>query len=299
MRKILFLCLCLLFLSRTATTDFGDFSGGSDYGGGSDSGWSSSGSGGWSSGGGGGYGISSGSTEDTVIILALMAVGFIVMFGIGVAGGSINQQDTDNPPGAERTDPRTLRPIGSYSSVDPNFSEEAFKRRLSNIYVELQHAWQAKDLKPVRPFLTDVLFFQYDRQLNNYRDSGTTNVMEQIEVQEVFISGWKREGEEDVIIAELRAKLIDYVIDDATGQLVRGSRTAEKHMEYEYAMSRRAGVKTSGSGRMRTVKCPNCGFAVVINQSAVCPYCDSRIRASAIDWTISGIKGLSQRTVGK
>ena len=200
---------------------------------------------------------------------------------------------------AERTDPSTLRPISDYRSVDPDFSEEAFKRRRSAIYVHLQHAWQAKDLKPVQPFLTDALFYQYDRQLNNYRDSGTTNVMEQIEVQDVSISGWKREGEEDVIIAELRAKLIDYVINDATGELVRGSRTAEKHMEYEYAMSRRTGVKTPVSSRKRTVKCPNCGFAVVINQSAVCPYCDSRIQASAIDWTISGIKGLSQRTVEK
>ena len=381
MRKILLLCLFLLFLTHTAATDFGDFSGDSDYGGGWDSGWSSSSSSDWSSsyssssshsssgysssssssgysgssgshsssgysssgysgsssshssssysgssgsssgsssGGSSGSSGNSGSSgksgssksgySDNVYIIEsiLTCVVFVaVLFGSFALGSSFDsdimddQEASDDPPGAERTDPSTLRPISDYCSVDPDFLTWAFKQRLSNIYIELQHAWQAKDLEPVRPYLTDALFQQYDLQLNNYRRTGTTNVMEQVAVQGITLIGWMQQGNEDVIIARLQARLIDYVVNDATGELVRGSRTAEKYMTYEYSMSRRTGAKTASTDGMRTVNCPNCGSALDINQSAVCPYCGSTVQAQAANWVISGIKGLSQRTVEK
>ena len=343
MRKTLFLCLCfcLLFLSRTAATDFGDFSGDNDYGSSSDSGWSSSGSysdsgsysssggysgsGGWSGGGwdsgysssGGhsssGDGWSGGTRGDPSvgdsIALGILAILFVpILLALNMAGSSWftsgrsspkPKRRSVDPPGAARTNPYTLLSIKGYPSVDPGFTEEGFRKRLSYIYVQLQHAWQAKDLKPVRPYLTDALFQQYDLQLNSYRNTGTTNVMENITVQNVTLSGWKRQGEEDLIVAVLRARLRDYVIEDATGKLVRGSRTAEKIMEYEYTMTRPRGVKTGTAGGMQTVNCPNCGSALSINQSTVCPYCGSTVQAPAANWVISEIKGLSQRTVGK
>ena len=333
MRKVLFFCLCILILSRVAADDFGDFSGSYDYGGGG--GWSSSG-GGWSSGGGGGGwsgsggGYSGGSRSGggysgggggDVLFLALAVVGTLAVFGIGYFFkyylGDLFEGDLDptpdrkrystpvrriynpQPPGAVRTSMYDVKPIISYSSVDPNFSVEAFKQRLSNIYVRLQNAWQAKDLEPVRPFLTDALYNQYDMQLSNYRHTKTTNVVEHIAVLGISITGWKQQGGEDVIIAVLRSRINDYVIDDATGQVVRGSRTAEKFMEYEYALSRKTGVKTASAKGVRTVNCPNCGSPIDINQSAVCKYCGSTLQAAPEDWVISGIKGLSQRTVGK
>ena len=408
MRKILFLCLCILVLSRVAADDFGDFSGSYDYGGwsSSDSGWSSSSSdwssssssgwssssSGWDSGysssssshssysssgyssgyssssGSSGYSGSSGSSSysssssgssgsssyssssgsynssgrnesyssaydglfkalNKALMLFVVAVFvFVVIMSFRlrkqienkpiVQAGSNTNDPEDRfqppsftrqtqrkretvPPGAMRTSIYDVKPIISYSSVDPNFSVEAFKQRLSNIYVRLQNAWQAKDLEPVRPFLTDALYNQYDMQLSNYRHTKTTNVVEHIAVLGISITGWKQQGGEDVIIAVLRSRINDYVIDDATGQVVRGSRTAEKFMEYEYALSRKTGVKTASAKGVRTVNCPNCGSPIDINQSAVCKYCGSTLQAAPEDWVISGIKGLSQRTVGR
>ena len=337
MKKILLFCLCILILSRVAADDFGDFSGSYDYGGGggwssSGGGWSSSGGGGgwssgggsggggWSGGGGGGYSGGGGGGGDVLVIL-LAVVGTLAVIGIPYFFkyymGDLFEGDCDptpdrkrystpgrriyvpQPPGAMRTSIYDVKPIISYSSVDPNFSVEAFKQRLSNIYVRLQNAWQAKDLEPVRPFLTDALYNQYDMQLSNYRHTKTTNVVEHIAVLGISITGWKQQGGEDVIIAVLRSRINDYVIDDATGQVVRGSRTAEKFMEYEYALSRKTGVKTASAKGVRTVNCPNCGSPIDINQSAVCKYCGSTLQAAPEEWVISGIKGLSQRTVGK
>ena len=324
MRKVLFFCLCILILSRVAADDFGDFAGSSDYGGSdsgwssSDSGWSSSGggwdSGSWDSGYSGGYRGGGGSLSGGAMLIALVAM--IVLAGISYCVNNytndpfgrndysrrtttpVRRATNPRPSGAMRTSIYDVKPIISYSSVDPNFSVEAFKQRLSNIYVRLQNAWQAKDLEPVRPFLTDALYNQYDMQLSNYRHTKTTNVVEHIAVLGISITGWKQQGGEDVIIAVLRSRINDYVIDDATGQVVRGSRTAEKFMEYEYALSRKTGVKTASAKGVRTVNCPNCGSPIDINQSAVCKYCGSTLQAAPEDWVISGIKGLSQRTVG-
>ena len=64
--------------------------------------------------------------------------------------------------------PRDLQPIESYKELDPGFEAAEFQARLSNLYVQLQNCWTAKDLSPMRPYMTDVVYEQFERQLSNY-----------------------------------------------------------------------------------------------------------------------------------
>lgn len=76
------------------------------------------------------------------------------------------------------------------------------------------------------------------------------------------------------------------------------SKTAEKFMTYEYTLIRKSGMKTTQpSGETRTVTCPKCGAPVDINKSAECEYCGNILTVDAAEWTISNIKGISQRTM--
>ena len=234
-----------------------------------------------------------------VVILRVRSGG-----GPGFGGGSSRKKragtkaGTPVAPGAEPTPQSALRNISEYYRFDPDFSEAELYEKISNWYVKFQNAWQDRNLEELRPYLTDAFYAQMDRQLDAYRQKKQTPHVERIAVLGTSLSGWQRRGGEDILVARLRTRIVDYVTDDATGRIVRGSNTAEKFMEYEWTLTRRTGVKTVTGEGARVQNCPNCGGAININRTARCPYCDSIVTVDSSDWAVSAIKGISQRTRG-
>lgn len=296
--------------------DFGDFGGDNDYGGGGD----------WGGGGGDYGGSSSDSDGDGIfwIIIELFRLIYrlfgwpgVIIFTLILIGGYMllkkknknrPQQPTsqqhyqshqpNQPAGAQRTDASTLHSMSEYLALDPEFSEAEFKEKLSNMYVHFQNSWQAKDMSDLRPYLTDAMYAQFDRQLDNYRQNKQTNRIERIAVLDVTLRGWKQQSGNDVIVAELRTRIVDYVVDDTTGVVIRGSNTAEKFMTYEWTLVRTSGQTTGGLSGLTAQTCPHCGAKININHSAKCEYCDSILTVDTFDWVVSGIKGISQQTRG-
>jgi len=198
--------------------------------------------------------------------------------------------------GAAPTSSSSLHTIASYLNEDPAFDQAAFEEKLSNLYVQMQNCWTAKDIEPLRNDFTDAYYTQMDRQLDHYRQNGQTNVVENIAVLDVRLLGWRREGGEDHIIAAIKTRITDYVINDANGDIVKGSMTAEKFMTYEWDLCRTTGKVTGKSEGVSRVVCPSCGAPVDINVSARCEYCGTVLRSDDFDWAICRIRGISQRT---
>ena len=69
-------------------------------------------------------------------------------------------------------------------------------------------------------------------------------------------------------------------------------------MDYEWALQRSSGKTTVAEGGMTVQNCPNCGATININRTAQCEFCGSIVTVDAYDWVVSGIKAISQRTVG-
>ncbi len=185
----------------------------------------------------------------------------------------------------------------SYKELDPNFSSADMEAKISNVFIRLQAAWMKKDLSDVRTCLTDEFFAQTDRQLDAYRTKKQTNVIERIAVLGVSLTGWDQNDKNDMIIARVSARMADYVTDDTTGDVVRGSRTADRFMEYEWTLVRTKGKKTGVDDEKVRKSCPYCGAPLDINRSAKCEYCDNIVSTNDYDWCLASIKGLSQRTV--
>lgn len=287
-----------LAFSVKSGADFGDFSGDADYGGNDydyDYGYDDND---YDYGGSSGGFFSGGS--DTVII-AVIVIGIIIFTfvtdkkkGRASRGATFTGGRTNN---IGYTAPTNLNPIGAYSSVDPEFSEEELKEWISNSYVRLQKAWQNKDLTPVQTLLSDAYFAQMTSQLENYKRLRRTNMIDRVAVFGVTLLGWRQESGCDVISANIRAKICDYVVDDKTGNVVSGDPSKEKLMEYEWTLSRTSGEKSGKSEGTTASNCPNCGAPIDLNKSAKCPYCDSVIKSAKHDWVIVTIKGISQTTM--
>lgn len=291
----LLLVICLVAIPARA--DFGDYSGDSDYGSDWDSGdsWSSSDyddyyySGSTSYYGGG----HSGSIDFGDIILFLI----LIIIVVSVLNSKKNKGNAQRPVHAGGTFTTGLRPMSEYTNLDSAFDQQAFTEKLSNLYVQMQNGWTDKDIESLRPYFTDAMFTQMERQLNAYKANGRTNYVERIAVLSVTPRGFKQLGGEDHIYVELQARIVDYTLEDATGNLISGDKSREKFMTYEWDVSRASGETTQQeTGEEQRIVCPSCGAPLDINASARCPYCDTVITRQQKDWALCAIKGISQRT---
>lgn len=286
----------LVHAPQISRADLGGFSGDSDFGGdwgGSDWGDSDWGDSDWGSGYDSGYDYDSDDSGGYIpIIVAVVVVVLAILKNRkrgGGGGGSVN-------PGGMRTPESQLRPISELVALDPNFDEAAFVEKMSNLYVQMQNCCTAKNMEPLRPYFTDALYAQFDRQLEAMRQARRTNYVERIAVLGVALRGFMQRNGEDHIIAEVRTRIVDYTLDDATGSLVSGDMNREKFMVYEWDISRASGMKTQDADDMSRVNCPGCGAPLSINTTAECPYCGSIVTLDKHDWAINAIRGISQRT---
>ena len=301
------LCAVLLLITTSALADFGGFSGDSDYGydpgtnydSGStyDYGDDNYGGGGFFpifiGGGGGGSTGEAMSCTSTDILMFLIIIGIILL----VLWFISRKYQTPVTTTVQRTDDSALTSMEDYiANHDPQFSVVDMQKKLANLYVQLQDCWCAKDISSLRPYLTDELYEQSDRQLDAIRKSEQTPHIENISVMGTNVRGYFQRDGMDHIIVEMSTRINTYTTDDNTGEIVRGDRTTEKFMTYEWDLCRPTGTKTEEAAEMQVVNCPNCGAPVSINKTAKCPFCDSVITVIAKDWVLASIKGLSQRS---
>ena len=273
--------LCaLVVLNVTALADFGDFSGSSDYDfsydySDNDSSWSSS-----SSSSGSSYydddGYVSGDANPTRILIMALIVVVAIVYSMRTKMKNNSTSKKATAQRAERAESRAnraaLTPIGEYTKIDPNFNAAALCEKSSNLYVQMQNGWTAKNIESLRPYFTDALFTQMERSLQGYAQRGETNVVERIAVLDVTPLGFHQTGGEDHILLRLRTRITDYTVNDGT-------------------------QTNAESGETKRITCPGCGAPLDVNASARCPYCGTVIQQQAQDWVISAIRGIKQQTL--
>lgn len=199
--------------------------------------------------------------------------------------------------GAQRTVlPMTIEDL---KKQDPAFSEEKMKEKIGNLYVRMQECWQNKTWEEMRTGMDDAIFNQFNAQLNSLIKAGKTNYVDDIAVLGVDLTGFGQDDKHDIVTALVRVRIKDYTVDDATGAVVSGSKTAEKFMTYEWTMIRTKGAKSFERTEDAAKNCPNCGAPLDLNATAKCQYCGAVIQSADFDWVIKTIKGISQQTSGR
>ncbi|MFO0618910.1 MAG: hypothetical protein U0414_40350, partial [Polyangiaceae bacterium] len=91
----------------------------------------------------------------------------------------------------------------------------------------------------------------------------------------------------DQITVRVFATGLDYTVRAAGGELVSGSRTAERrYSEYWTFIRSRA-----TTGRARTApECPRCGATLAISMAGTCNYCSAKVNSGEFDWVLARIE---------
>ncbi|MCL2695421.1 MAG: Tim44-like domain-containing protein [Clostridiales bacterium] len=285
---VIMLVLTLCLWPLWAGADVGDFNdyGGGDWGG-SDWGWSGS-DGDW--GGGGGN-------------FSATSVGlFVIIIGVWVVLHFVKKSKGGSPPAASGAGPEvrdhTNAIVPAVQEKDPQFSNDKFIAWVKEVFFTLQYAWMERDWEKVRPFEKEELYKQHEMQLQQYINNGRINVLERININQAYLQKYVRDADYEYLSVFLQVRMTDYIKDEKTGAILKGSPDVDCHLKYIYTFMRKTGVLTDpASSNKSTTNCPNCGAPTKITSAGKCEYCESVITTGAFDWVLSNIDGVKPHTV--
>lgn len=252
---------------------------GSDWG--SSSSWSSGGSS--ISGSDGGFSLVA---VIIVVVIIVIAVSKNNKNGGNKGGGSSNISNSIN--GFNNISNYKDIDSEKIKSIDKDLNINEFKTKVFRTYKDIQTAWMNFDTDTIRKLTTDEIYNMYSSQLETLKLKKQRNIMKDIELIDVKIIDIYKENDVITIDAYLNVRCYDYVIKDATSEVVRGTDKAKMNIKYKLSF-----VKSASNNKTEE-KCPNCGAPVDIVSSAVCPYCDSTLVKDAGDYVMSKKVSLGQ-----
>jgi len=257
----------------------------SSYGGGGGGSWSSGGGGGsWSSGGGSwsssshssSYGGSySGDTTSALFTIAFWILVIIILVAIS-NHNAVNQ--------ASSTKKKVMRADISEEEIKKILPDEtlgSLKHMAFNTFVEIQNAWMNFDYDKLRALCTDELYNTYTAQLDTLKLKNGKNIMTAFDNEEIKIIGIREENKIVTVEVYLRCTFYDYVINDKTKEVIRGTKDRTLTNNYEMQFVRKT------NNKKKKVKCPNCGAEVNTVVSTTCEYCGSTIIIAANEFVLS------------
>lgn len=258
-----------------------DYSWGSDYG-------DSSGS---SSSGGGG------------ILTGIIFVIIVLVIIIGNQNSKVVSAPTRSYPNIKSNRPRTnpngyVRNIQRSEAVadevrrkDKYFNDEKFLAWVKNLFVKMQTAWSERNFEEIRVLESEELFEQHSRQLKGYVERKQINKMERICVNFAELVTFAQDNEKDILVVALNSSMLDYIVDETTGRIIKGSKDYRLNNTYKLTFIRKKGSMTEeGTEQLKTTNCPNCGAPTNITSSGKCEFCGSIITIGTHDWVLGDME---------
>jgi predicted lipid-binding transport protein (Tim44 family) len=167
-------------------------------------------------------------------------------YGQGYGGGQPQAQpqpyQTSYQAQAVDTGPSDLeRGLSHIRQMDAGFDPARFTDTASDVFFRVQAAWMARDMgqasTSVTPEMADILQKDCDR----LRGQGRINRLENIAVRSVAVTEAWQESGQDYVTVQFLANLLDYTVDERSGQVVEGSRTEPVKFEEFWTFVRPVG----------------------------------------------------------
>ncbi len=314
-KKLMFLILIVISVAAFPITSGADLGNFNNYSSDSGSGGWSGGSSDWGGSYGGGYGgvygggYSSGAYSSGPITVGDIFFGFVFFAGfiLFFIVAAKKKYDEKSDKGMVRQGYNVQVPnftdaiVAEIRKRDPDFSYEKFIGWVKEVFITLQDAWSNRDFEKCRPFEKEELYAQHIAQIQNYKDRGLINKMDRINVNRSYLFKYTTDAQYEYLTVYIQSRMSDYIIDERTGNVVKGDPNAEYEMKYLYTFIRKIGVLTDpAKSNNSVVACPHCGAPTQITSAGKCEYCGFIVTTGEYDWVLSDIEALHNETgIGK
>ena len=125
--------------------------------------------------------------------------------------------------------------------MDPSFDVGRFNDLAMDIFFKIQGAWMSRDLSPVTGLLTDEMKEIFQRDLGQLLRNKQVNRLENIAVRKVELAEVWQETGQDFVTVSIYANLLDYTVDDLSGEVVSGSKAEPIKFEEFWTFTRPVG----------------------------------------------------------
>jgi predicted lipid-binding transport protein (Tim44 family) len=133
------------------------------------------------------------------------------------------------------------RGLANIRQFDPGFDEAKFQDMCMDTFFKVQGAWANRDMGPVKNLLTAEMYGIFQNDAEALKAQKKINRLENIAVRSVDITEAWQESGADFITVRVYANLLDYNVDETTGQVIEGSKTEPVKFEEYWTLTRPVG----------------------------------------------------------
>lgn len=133
--------------------------------------------------------------------------------------------------------------IDQIKQTDRHFDPAHFTEVASDVFFQVQAGWMRRDLNSYHHLLGEQLAQEYEKHFAEMRSNGHINKLESIAVRGIEIIRAGSDGLEDFVTVLVTANLLDYTVDDKSGELISGSMTSPVKFKEEWTWARPSGTE--------------------------------------------------------
>jgi len=125
--------------------------------------------------------------------------------------------------------------------MDASFEEKNFLDSCMDQFFRIQGAWALREMSGAKNLLTEEMLGIFCNDADKLKQEKKINKVENIAVRSVDIAEAWQESGRDYVTVKFYANLLDYTVDESTGQVVSGSRTEPVKFEEYWTFTRATG----------------------------------------------------------
>jgi predicted lipid-binding transport protein (Tim44 family) len=112
---------------------------------------------------------------------------------------------------------------------NPAFAPDRVRKEAGALFLEIQHAWDARDRTTLRKLVASDLLREWERRLDDFARKGWRNRVQPIGEPSILYVGLKHSGSAatDRVTVRIEARLRDYVVDGSGRHIKRQGRMTE------------------------------------------------------------------------
>ena len=139
------------------------------------------------------------------------------------------------------TDSDLARGLGHIRSMDASFDPAAVSDSARRMFQGVQQAVTMRDVAWVRDHLGPEMYGVLQDQCDRLRAAKQTNRVEKIDVRGADVTEAWQENGQDFVTVRLTGSMLDYTMDDASSNVVDGSRTSPVEFDEYWTFTRPVG----------------------------------------------------------
>ncbi|MEN8200640.1 MAG: Tim44 domain-containing protein, partial [Thermodesulfobacteriota bacterium] len=163
--------------------------------------------------------------------------------GFGTSQSGAGTGFSQPPPSPEPQVSSLDEGIGLIRIADPDFDPAYFVEVASDVFFKVQAGWMRRDIDSYRHLLGEQLAAEYVGHFDEMKAKGEINKLESISIRKVELVAAGSENGEDFATVLFTANLLDYTVDDTSGDLISGSMTEPVKFAEEWTWARPIGTQ--------------------------------------------------------